>query len=86
MFRLTVSDTAKLSQLISELTRSTQTDCDGSVGVPFTGTPPYCTVESVMHISGVALQQLIEFDEEFIWGDNLIFNTKAVSAADGIRE
>lgn len=75
VFELTVSDAGKLSELISELTR-TRTGGD-LCGFPFAGTPPYCTVENVMHISGPALQKVIDFDDEFVWGDNLIFNTKA---------
>lgn len=77
IFQLKLGDAARLFELISELTR-TQTNGDGAHGFcSFTGTPPYCTVENVTHISGSALEKLIEFDKEFVWGDNLIFNTKA---------
>ncbi|KAK7915592.1 hypothetical protein WMY93_011353 [Mugilogobius chulae] len=41
----------------------------------FTGTSQYCAVGNVTHISSLALQLLLEFDEEFVWGDNLIFHT-----------
>lgn len=74
MFQLTLSDSMRLSDLIFELTcTQTKSDCHS---FPVTCTPPYCTVENVTHISGVALQKLVEFDKEFVWGDNLIFNTK----------
>lgn len=72
MFQLTLTDAVKLAELISELTR-TQKD---SRGFPFTGTPPYCTMENVRHISSLALEKLIEIDEEFVWGHNLIFNAE----------
>lgn len=75
IFQLKLGDADRLSELIAELTR-TQPKCD------FTGTPPYCTVENVTHISSLALDKLIEFDEEFVWGDNLIFSTKADRADD----
>lgn len=83
MFQLKLSDTVKLSELISELTRTQRSDdvvdnADDCRTVPFTGTPPYCTIENVKHISSVALEKLIEFDKEFVWGDNLIFNTTVV--------
>jgi len=74
LFQLKLSDAVKLSELISEI-KYTQTAGDGR-SVPFTGTPPYCTVENVTHISSLALKKLTEFDTEFVWGDNLIFNTK----------
>ena len=83
LFQLKLSDAVKLSELISEL-KCTQTDGDGR-GLPFTGTPPYCTVENVTHISSLALKKLIEFDKEFVWGDNLIFNTKAERSESGSR-
>lgn len=76
-------DAGKLSELISELTH-TQTD-GGSRNFPFTCTPPYCTVDNVTHISSLALQKLIEFDKEFVWGDNLIFNTKVERSDSGLR-
>lgn len=76
IFQLKLGDATRLSELISELTR-TQTNCDAHGVCSFTGTPPYCTVENVTHISSSALEKLIEFDKEFVWGDNLIFNTKA---------
>jgi hypothetical protein len=74
MFQMTLSDSMRISELIFELTR-TQPKSD-SQSFPVTCTPPYCTVETVTHISGVALQKPLEFDKEFVWGDNLIFNTK----------
>ena len=81
LFQLKLSDAVKLSELISEL-KYTQTDGD-SRSLPFTGTPPYCTVENVTHISSLALKTLIEFDKEFVWGDNLIFNTKVERSESG---
>lgn len=73
IFGVNASDTIKLTELIAELTRTQGRGA--SHRVPFTATPPYCTVENVTHISGLALQKLIEFDKEFVWGDNLMFNT-----------
>ncbi|KAJ7983658.1 hypothetical protein DPEC_G00374600 [Dallia pectoralis] len=81
MFKLRLSDAAKLSELIAELTR-TQTNGHGH-GLTFSGTPPFCTVKNVAHISGLVFQKLIEFDTEFVWGDNLIFNTDASRAESG---
>ncbi len=75
VLQVRLSEAAKLSELLSELTRSTTADGE-SHSLPFTATPPYCTVENVRHISGRALQLLIGFDKEFVWGDNLIFDTK----------
>lgn len=72
VFQLTLSEAVKLSELISELTKTK----GGSNSCPFIGTPPYCTVENVTHISGLALSALFEFDKEFVWGDNLTFNTR----------
>ena len=74
LFQLNVSDACKLAELITVLT-CTQTNGERG-SFPFTGTPPYCTVENVTHISRSALQALTEIDNEFVWGDNLIFNTK----------
>lgn len=65
----------KLAELISELTRTRGSNAT-TTGLPFTCTPPYCTVENVTHISNAALVILLEYDGEFVWGDNLIFNTK----------
>ena len=78
MFQLTLSDAARISELISDLNR-TQTHGDHR-SLPFTGTPPYCTVENVRHISNTALRTLSEFDQEFVWGDNLIFSTSVERA------
>lgn len=83
MFQLKLSDAVKLSKLISELTH-TQRDGD-SCSFPFTGTFPYCTLENVTHISSLALQKLIEFDKEFVWRDNLIFNTKVERSESGLH-
>lgn len=83
MFQLKLSDAVSLSELISELMH-TQTKGD-SRSFPFTGTPPYCTVENVTHISSLALQKLIKFDKEFVWGDNLIFNTKVERSKTGFQ-
>lgn len=80
MLKLTVSDSVKLSELISELIH---TQTQKYLRFPFTGTPPYCTVENIRHISSLALRQLIDFDKEFIWGDNLIFNTKVERSESG---
>lgn len=77
MFGLKHADAAKLSELIAELTRSQPPAEDPRTTYPFTGPPPYCTVENVTHVSSCALRKLLEFDDEFIWGDNLIFNTKS---------
>lgn len=74
LFRLKSSDVGKLSELLSELTRIRGSH-EVDTGLPFTCTPPYCTVENVRHISNAALKLLLEVDEEFVWGDNLIFNT-----------
>lgn len=79
--QLKLVDAVKLSELISELTH-TQTNGD-SRSFPFTGTPSFCTVENVTHISSLALQKLIEFDKEFVWGDNLIFNTNVDRSESG---
>lgn len=74
MFQMSLSDSMRLSELIFELTR-TQTKNERH-SFPVTCTPPYCTVETVTHISSLALRKLVEFDKDFVWGDNLIFNTK----------
>lgn len=42
-----------------------------------TVTPPYCTVENVVHISSLVLEKLTSFDKEFIWRDNLNFKVEA---------
>ena len=72
VFQLKHSEAVKLSELISELTK-TQGDGDSRA---FTGIPPYCTVENVTHISGLALRKLLELDKDFVWGYNLTFTTK----------
>lgn len=82
MFDLTLSDTVRLSELISELT-STQWQTEAN-SIPFTGTPPYCTVDNVTHISSKALSLLSKFDSEFIWGHNLIFNTRLGLGSSGL--
>ena len=81
-FQLSLGDAVKLSELISELIRTQ--GLHGSIrSFPFSGTPPYCTVENVTHISSVALQKLLELDEDFVWGDNLIFNAKNEASDSG---
>ena len=75
MFRLSFVDHVNLAKLISELKR-TQTKEGETHSGSVTATDTYCTVEDVTHISGLALQKLSEFDKEFLWGDNLMFNTK----------
>lgn len=75
VFRLKLSDAVRLSELIAELSR-TRGSCEETRGFPFSATPPYCTVEDVTHVSSGALGMLLEFDREFVWGDNLIFNTQ----------
>lgn len=74
IFGVNAADTLRLSELIAELMRTQTTGKNH--GVPFIATPPYCSVENVTHISGLALQKLIDFDREFGWGDHLVFNTK----------
>lgn len=76
LFKVKVSEAARLAELIAELTDTQGWTADHSV-IPVTGTPPYCTVADVRHISSVALAPLLAFDDEFVWGDNLTFNTKA---------
>ena len=73
IFQFKSVDSMKLSELIQELTY-TPTNTERH-SLQFTCTPPYCTVENVTHISSLALQKLFEFDKDFVWGDNLIFNT-----------
>lgn len=79
IFELSLADTARLLELITELTstQSTQTQANG---IPFTATQPYCTVENVRHISSRALKLLRGFDCDFVWGHNLTFNTRVHSA------
>lgn len=72
IFQLNSMDSMKLSELVQYLTYTPNTE---SHSLQFTCTPPYCTVDNVTHISGLALQKLFEFDKDFVWGDNLIFNT-----------
>lgn len=78
IFRVGVSHAVKLSELISALTYAHAKG--GARNLPFTGTPPFCSVENVTHISGLALEKLIAFDREFVWGDNLIFTTELDSS------
>uniref|UniRef100_A0A286P9U6 Myopalladin-like, partial sequene n=1 Tax=Oryzias latipes TaxID=8090 RepID=A0A286P9U6_ORYLA len=72
-FGLSPAEAGRLSELLAELALS----AEGKGACPFAGTPPYCTVENVVHISGPALERLMEFDDEFVWGDNLIFHAGA---------
>lgn len=76
LFQIRVSEAARLTELIAELTKTQGATLDHR-DVPITGTPPYCTVADVRHISSVALTILLAFDDEFVWGDNVTFNTKA---------
>lgn len=76
VFRVKVSEATRLTELITELTYTQGTPADRRE-LPVTGTPPYCTVANVKHISSAALATLQAFDEDFVWGDNLTFNTKA---------
>lgn len=76
LFQIRVSEAARLTELIAELTKTQGATLDHR-DVPVTGTPPYCTVADVRHISSVALTILLAFDDEFVWGDNVTFNTKA---------
>lgn len=76
VFRVKVSEATRLTELITELTYTQGTPVDHR-DLPVTGTPPYCTVANVKHISSAALATLQAFDEDFVWGDNLTFNTKA---------
>lgn len=76
VFRVKVSEAARLTELITELTYTQGRPADLRE-LPVTGTPPYCTVANVKHISSAALATLQAFDEDFVWGDNLTFNTKA---------
>lgn len=73
IFQLTADKAEKLGELISELV-SSQNQVP-YLGLPFVGTSPYCTMENITHISGRALTQLLKFDPDFVWGDNLIFST-----------
>lgn len=75
MFDLSPADTSKLSDLLYDVTRTRVVLLSG--GFLFAGTPPYCTVANVIHLSGTALQKVLEFDRDFVWGHNLTFNTRA---------
>lgn len=76
-FGLSPVEAGHLTDLLTELALSRVGDEKSTC--PFAGTPPYCTVENVVHISGPVLERLLEFDDEFVWGDNLIFNASARS-------
>lgn len=75
VFRVKVSEATRLTELITELACTQETPVDHRE-LPVTGTPPYCTIADVRHISSVALAALHVFDEDFVWGDNLTFNTR----------
>lgn len=75
VFRIKVSEATSLTELVTEL-RYTQGTPGDRHEVPVTA-PPYCTVVNVKHISSAALATLQAFDGDFVWGDNLTFNTKA---------
>lgn len=77
LFQLTLVQADRLCELLTELINTQDTREETRSSFPITVTPPYCAVEDVTHISRAALTRLLTFDPEFLWGDNLIFNTKS---------
>lgn len=59
-------------ELITELTKTQGANVDRR-DIPITGTPPYCMVADVRHISSAALTILLVFNDKF----DVMFNTKA---------
>lgn len=74
VFQLQITKARQLFELLSELMHS-QDKSSGNPALQFTGSSNLCAVGNVTHISSLALKILLEFDKEFVWGDNLIFNT-----------
>lgn len=53
---------------------NTQPNTDDSLTPTVTYTEPLCKILNVQHISGSCMNALIELDQDFVWGYNLIFN------------
>lgn len=62
----------KVTEFVVDLL-TTQPDADDS-WTPVSYTEPLCKILNVRHISGSCLDALIDLDQDFVWGYNLIFS------------
>lgn len=74
IFNIPFSRADKLARLLTELTRTANADGEA---LQVTVTAPFCTVSNVTHLSHRVVRNLLAFDVDFLWGDNLIFNATA---------
>lgn len=69
IYNISLTRADKLAKLLTELTQTTDADA-----LQVTITAPFCTVSNITHLSHKVVRDLLTFDVDFLWGDNLIFN------------